>query len=359
MTGMADMQHSPTFTPDFPHSAADWLNHIADMLGAEASGMLIARPDGRHSLMVNGHSEAAISQYRDRFSRLDPLPKLLEERPDGRALVIDTTRHPAYLGCPELCNDYLRPHGIDHVIATQWRATDGSLHMVGVQRFRGSEPFSVTQGRELDRFIHHWKVDGATPQPEGLVPRSANSRRGCDIADQISIPLAVVDSRLVVAWANAAARTNPSAPWLALFNSLSKGNTASYQSDIRRCLQELIGTSLRQRSVGEALLPSNDETWFATVTPLVGRPQLALLRMTGTHHRAPGIRNRLENLYGLTRAEAEMTLLLAQGESLDGIATVRSVRVDTVRTQLRSVFKKTGMHRQGELVSLVGVLGGA
>lgn len=336
------------------HNATHWLAHIADILGAEASGMLTVHPDGRHSLIANGHSDSAITQYRDYFGRLDPLPQLLEERPAGRSIVLDTTRHPAYLARPELCNDYLRPHGIDHVIAVQWRQPDGTLHVVGVQRFHGSEPFSAGQGQELDRFIHHWRVGNAIPRSDGLAVRSANSRRTCDIASQINIPLAVVDTGLVVAWANNAAHENRGSAWVALFE---KPTGVATQTTLRRSLKELVGTSLRQRSTTEALIATCDDTWFASATPVVGKPNLALLRLTAMHHLALGIRNRLEYLYGLTRAEAELTVLLAQGESLEAIASARAVKLDTVRTQLRTVYKKTGTHRQGELVCLAGVLG--
>jgi hypothetical protein len=58
-----------------------------------------------------------------------------------------------------------------------------------------------------------------------------------------------------------------------------------------------------------------------------------LLRLTGMHHLAPGIRNRLEHLYGLTRAEAEITIQLAQGDGLDAIAASRAVTLETVRTR--------------------------
>lgn len=335
-------------------NATEWLAHIADMLGAEASGMLTVSQDGCHSLIANGHSDSAIAQYRDHFSRLDPLPKLLEERPAGRAIVLDTTRHPAYLASPELCNDYLRPHGIDHVIAAQWRHPDGTLHVVGVQRFHGSEPFSVGQGQELDRFIHHWRIGNAIPQQEGLAARPDNSRRSCDIASQINIPLAVVNAALVVAWTNNAAHENHGSAWAALFD---KPTGAATQTTFRLRLQELVGTCLRQRSATEALIATSDDTWFASATPVVGKPNLALLRLTAMHRPAPGIRSRLERLYGLTRAEAELTVLLAQGESLEAIASARSVKLETVRTQLRTVYRKTGTHRQGELVCLARALG--
>lgn len=338
--------------PD-PHSS-EWLAHIADMLGAEASGLLTVHPDGRHSLIANGHSDSAIDQYRDRFCHLDPLAELLDERPDGRAIVLDTTRHPAYTACPELCNDFLRPHGIDHIIAAQWRQPDGTRHVVGVQRFHGSEPFAASQGQELDRFIHHWRVGNALPLLQGLTARPPDSRRSCDIAAQINIPLAVVNAGLVVAWANTAAHENPGAAWRLLFD---KHSGAGPFGTLRQGLKDLVNTSLRQRSSGEALLPASDDTWFASATPVNGKPNLALLRLTALHHLAHGIRSRLENLYRLTRAEADLTLRLAKGESLEVIAISRGVKLETVRSQLRTIYKKTGTHRQGELVSLASILG--
>ena len=69
-----------TTTPD--SNSAQWLAHIADMLGAEASGMFTLHPDGRQELLTEGHSVTAIAEYRDYYGRLDPLPSLLAERPD-------------------------------------------------------------------------------------------------------------------------------------------------------------------------------------------------------------------------------------------------------------------------------------
>lgn len=334
-------------------SAALWLNHIADMLGAEASVMLTLHPDGSQDLLTNGHSESAIAEYRDHYSRLDPLPSLLAERPDGRAIVLDTTRHPAYLTQRELSSDYLRPHGIDHVIATQWRQPDGTLRVVGIQRFHGSEPFSIALGKELDQLIHHWRICNVIPSPAGFAARTGDSRRHCDIAAQLSLPLVVLDCHLVIAWANPAARQEQSSAWTALFN---KRTDNSAQIAIRRQLQTLVAASLRQRTESEALVAASDNTWFAAATHLNGKPDLALLRLTAMHHLGRGVRGRLQRLFGLTPAEAEMTTRLASGESLEAIAEARCVCVDTLRAQLGTVFKKTGTHRQGELVCAVGRL---
>lgn len=57
--------------------------------------------------------------------------------------------------------------------------------------------------------------------------------------------------------------------------------------------------------------------------------------------------------YGLTPAEALLALELAQGTSVENFAVIRNVSVNTVRTQLSSIFAKTDTKRQGELISLL------
>jgi len=57
--------------------------------------------------------------------------------------------------------------------------------------------------------------------------------------------------------------------------------------------------------------------------------------------------------FGLTAAEAHITLGIARGETLSSIATFRGITVATARTQLKSVFSKLGTHRQSQLVALL------
>lgn len=64
----------------------------------------------------------------------------------------------------------------------------------------------------------------------------------------------------------------------------------------------------------------------------------------------------LQRLYGLTKSEAQVALLAMRGEGLSPIAEKLSVSLTTVRTHLRHVFEKTGIHRQAELVRLLATL---
>jgi DNA-binding NarL/FixJ family response regulator len=57
--------------------------------------------------------------------------------------------------------------------------------------------------------------------------------------------------------------------------------------------------------------------------------------------------------YGFTEAECRIANRLAGGKRLDQIAAEFKVSRNTVRSQLRSIFDKTGARRQAELVSLL------
>jgi len=62
---------------------------------------------------------------------------------------------------------------------------------------------------------------------------------------------------------------------------------------------------------------------------------------------------RLRALFGLTGAEATLAQGLLDGRRLAEIAASRDVSVETVRTQLRSLFKKTGASRQADLMRIL------
>lgn len=58
----------------------------------------------------------------------------------------------------------------------------------------------------------------------------------------------------------------------------------------------------------------------------------------------------IRHLFGLTAAEANLALLLADGLTLDEAARELKIRKNTIRAHLRSIFAKTGIRRQATLV---------
>jgi DNA-binding CsgD family transcriptional regulator len=61
----------------------------------------------------------------------------------------------------------------------------------------------------------------------------------------------------------------------------------------------------------------------------------------------------LSQLYGLTSTEARIANLLMEGKTLDECCRELGIQHSTGCSHLKRIFKKTGVHRQSELVSLL------
>jgi DNA-binding CsgD family transcriptional regulator len=78
---------------------------------------------------------------------------------------------------------------------------------------------------------------------------------------------------------------------------------------------------------------------------------LVMIFDSGLHVRA--IDSDLRQLYGFTSTEARLANLLMEGQALETCCEQMSICRSTGCTHLRRLFKKTGAHRQGELVALL------
>ena len=61
----------------------------------------------------------------------------------------------------------------------------------------------------------------------------------------------------------------------------------------------------------------------------------------------------LAEAFELTPAEARVAVELSQGKTVEEVAAERTVALETVRAQIKSLFAKTGVHRQGDLVRMI------
>jgi DNA-binding CsgD family transcriptional regulator/PAS domain-containing protein len=83
------------------------------------------------------------------------------------------------------------------------------------------------------------------------------------------------------------------------------------------------------------------------------RPAAAVFLRDPESNAAQPSQELVRRLFGLTRMEASLALLLAEGFTLDEAAEKMNVRRNTARTHLRSIFCKTGVTRQTMLVRLL------
>jgi DNA-binding CsgD family transcriptional regulator len=87
-----------------------------------------------------------------------------------------------------------------------------------------------------------------------------------------------------------------------------------------------------------------------------GDRSLAMLMIYDPHQKIGFDPFILAACFDLSPGEAKVAVALAEGMSPEEIAKKNRVAISTVRTQLKSVFLKTGANRQAELVSMMARL---
>jgi DNA-binding CsgD family transcriptional regulator len=134
--------------------------------------------------------------------------------------------------------------------------------------------------------------------------------------------------------------------------------TVVAQSASRARLAEAIkSAALRTGRQGGGLLverPSGAQAYRVTIIPeKSGASGYASLIIDDPADKDPGFEHRVASLYSLSKAEAEIATLLAEGLSPTEVAERRRVSLETVRTQLKHILDKTEAPRLGSLLALL------
>jgi DNA-binding CsgD family transcriptional regulator len=124
-------------------------------------------------------------------------------------------------------------------------------------------------------------------------------------------------------------------------------------------LEAIQGTRSREGCSIPVPRVADNAPFVAHVLPLRGAGldvftgATSLLYITPLAQQNPLAAGLLQALFDLTPAEARVAGLIAEGQSVDSITDSLQVSTNTVRTQLKSVFAKTGVGRQAELATLL------
>lgn len=141
---------------------------------------------------------------------------------------------------------------------------------------------------------------------------------------------------------------------------------AAVSAQADRVLQDLLSRAQRGDSTGECVLYGRDSAAGSyldvRLLPVASRPTEAgagqasvavyLLDAVPELPRADA-HDFLRRRYALTPREADCALLIGAGASVAGVARAMNIAPYTARSHLRSIFNKTGIRRQPELVVLL------
>lgn len=172
--------------------------------------------------------------------------------------------------------------------------------------------------------------------------------------DTLDFGVAMLDPAGRVLYANQSVRAMTQQPQLAHWLGGLPNQVASHEP-----LGRLVSTSMHGQG-GGTVLGDLEPQLLVLALPIddkdTGQSQPgACMLLLARHTHAPiAVSDFVMRIFGLSPAEARLLPLLLHGRAPADIAQALGVKISTVRSQLSSIFAKTGATRQQDLIRLLG-----
>ena len=340
-----------------------FLVRLASEIGGSSTTLFFYNP--KHplgGLMSSARTDPAIQQrYNEYYIGIDAFGV------HGGHLLQPGTVKPGQALCPdsvlvrtEFYNDFLRPVDLHHQVCGVIARDGGSMSILASLRAKRFNPFDESEQQLVALLLPHLRR--AFTLHRQLSRLTSDHRWQADQLDALPIGIVLIGMRGSVLHLNAQAHTI-----LSRHDGLGYGKDglhASLSHESRR-LQALINQAVhtgvgRGISAGGVLnisRPCGRRAYQLLVSPYRCTPVLAAADAPAAtvfifdpDAAPPDLPERLIRLYGLTAAESQLAALLATGSSVASAADQLQVTRHTLRTHLKSIFAKTGVHRQTELL---------
>jgi DNA-binding CsgD family transcriptional regulator len=225
---------------------------------------------------------------------------------------------------------------------------------------------TVQRERRLAHVMPHW-MRAARMQQRNF-ELSGLASLGLAGLDTLDFGVMVLQADLRVRYANSWAEALVQAD---SHLSLQDGVLRAHSDTLQAVLRKLLDGAMRSRGAEAASgswmhITSGGQSVPIIVTPLVSRQPVegpwqlpaAMLLLGNSESRSVLDAGVLTSLFGLSRKESIIAIRLAAGETLNEIAEREFLSPHTVRVHIRDTLRKTGTHRQSELVRLLHLLPG-
>lgn len=349
-----------SLTADQPWYA--FLTELRDQMNARYATVIITKsPAAPPSLMVTPHGKPDyIEAYRDHLFRLDPFINL----PEGKVVSIHEYLNENILQDSKFYNVYMMPEQTAHILGLDLRAASGFETRIRITRIVGDAPFTDAERARCEMIVPHIR------QALDLYQRLETSRSEHAVysgaVEQFAVGTVILDQQGNVIHCNQiASAILDEKDGIALSGRRIVFDNAGRDAEFRTLIRQ-------HREAGRVAQAPAGTPVFRVERPSGKRDLGIIVRSIDTPDflhagSAPAIAlffgdperqfevtsEALRELFQLTPTEATISACLANGLSVHECADRLGVATNTVRAHLRSVFAKTGVCRQSQLVHLI------
>ena len=321
---------------------------------------LIVRPETVDDvgLIVSAGSDQANIDPGNPFIAMSPFAGM---KPDQLLSISDVLSEQEWRASSYYHNQ-CEPLDVFHVLAADIATRNGGVYGFRVTRPETAPDFSETERRFCKLLLPH--IKRALNLHLSIDQDRKVSTLYSHAMAQMQVGVVVLDQNGLVMECNAAATAILGAKdGLALVGAQLE---ASYVEDNRK-LQALVRGALAFQPGGHLVLneamsvsrPSGRMGWGLILQRIASdqwtegkkRPSVAVFLRDTEGRVDPPVRL-AQQLFQLTPAETALAIQLANGLSLEEAAELLNIKRNTARAHLRSIFSKTGVRRQTELVRI-------
>ena len=352
----------------FPERWEAVVRHLCEAAGATA-GLLFTHGDSAEAQALwarHGLPDRLLADYVEHYWDQDLWTNVAKARGFLARRVVrrseELVDHTEFRLSP-IFNDLLREHGIGRLCAVTL-TDDAELAalqpVLSLYRPGDAPPFGDAAARLLRHCAPH--LQRATRlRVRLLARRGMGTPWGAPLLDHLPVGAFLLDGGQRVVHANALGRV--------MLDQrdglrLQRGAlSAELDGEARRLHRALAAAVAGRDGAADIRVsrPSGRMPYVLTILPLSpeaaepmgGGTMRAVVYAADPAAEPQGLESRLGGLFGLTPAECRLVADLLQDLAPAESAERRGVAVSTVRSQLRSVFAKTGTTRQSELLNLV------
>lgn len=352
----------------------DFLPAILQAMDAQVVSLILRPPAaGDRGVILNsrrntdGVTETGLADpedweattYREQFFNLDPFVNL----PPGRAVTQRELIPDAELLASDYYKEYLEPIGIFHILGVDTVEPDGLVARLRIGRKLDEPEFSAKETALCERLVPH--LQRAIHIHARLNRTESERDLYAGTVDQLAVATIIIDEQGRVHSCNSVAED--------IFSRkdgvcLQDNRILIEHRGSHEALEKMIGEAIaaqlsRSTSLARAMrIPrsSGAQDLGVVVRPITASewaegqssPCVAVF-ISDPQINEGASKQLLAELFELTPAEANLAINLAQGINLAEFSEAHNVSQHTARAQLKSIFSKTGVTRQAELVRLV------
>jgi DNA-binding CsgD family transcriptional regulator len=258
-------------------------------------------------------------------------------------------------------NEFLQKIDICRMACVAAAGPPGNFEALSIYRGPSEDEFDREQLAALEAIVPHLQIALYTRRK--LLELESRVSDMETALDHLSTALVLVDATAKVLFANRKARVI-----LDCRDGLAicRGELIAQERTARAALRAMLAAAInpgigRDKSNANATLVSRSAKRplqmvaipLRLETSTVPEKAVAAVFITDPEQRPAARPEMLRALFGLTPAETKLATILLDGKSLSEAADGNGVGREIVRSQLKSIFLKTGTRRQSELMALM------